>query len=74
MDDKIVLVYERIDSGRSLYSLVGIIIPRRVFSRELPCSPHEEVEIALYDPIYSKEEEKKLKKLKENPEFIPLDC
>jgi len=74
MDGKIVLVYERTDSGRYLYELTGIIIPTKLYSRELPCSPHIETEPLYLDPIYDESDEKELKRLRNDPNFISLDC
>ena len=74
MDDKIVLVYERIDSARYQYELIGVIVPKQLWSVELPASPSVDCESIYLDPIFNKEDEKFLKELKQNAEYIPLDC
>ena len=73
MTDKIVLVYERLSAGRYEYILTGIVIPMKIWKRELPCSPREEVEIRLLDTIYNEEDVEELRKIKEDPNFIPLE-
>ena len=74
MTDKVVLVYERTSASTYEYNLIGIVIPAKLYSKVLPSSPSVEAEIALYDPIYSKEEEEELKKIRESADFIPIDC
>ena len=70
---KVVLVYERVSSAKYLYQLIGIILPEELQNIELPASPTVgEVETLYLDTIYDENDRKRMKELKENPEFIPL--